>query len=267
MDHAGVAPPVFVDPRLDMGGVRDEAIHARGTGHIPLAQVVDQARHHRPLHRPRVAAIDVILIPQIAHGRVRVAQVQRIGRRDHTLGRAAFAGQHEVIARQVQFLERAGHERQVVLVKPGREGFAANRSQVDRLGIDKVRDLGRVIGVGENVGLREHAEKRLQHLLSAAHSDQPVMNDGDAGFVAGQAQTANPGLGGLACRMAGGGAIKNMLHTRLRKSSRPPSDRPDSKRFLPGSDRPRPMRRCLRARRRVWFRPTGRRKEYCRPPC
>ena len=63
-----------------------------------------------------VGEVGVLLVPGVAHGRVAVAEVEGVGRRDHPLGHAVAGAEDDVEAREVELLDGGREERQVAAV-------------------------------------------------------------------------------------------------------------------------------------------------------
>ena len=83
-----------------------------------------------------------------------IADMARSGRDDHALGRAALGRDHEIIARQVQFFQRARHQSQVFLVMFTRARESRDPGLENRAPGQRALELRAVGHVGEDVGVR-----------------------------------------------------------------------------------------------------------------
>ena len=103
--------------------------------------------------------------------------MHRIGMRDHALRRPGLGRDHKIVAHEVELLQRGGHEGQISLIQ-----FAGKRQAVDVGGddlvaVDQRACALRVVNMREDVGLRKQKAEFLEHLLAAAHADEPIMNN------------------------------------------------------------------------------------------
>ena len=193
-DHLRLAPVVAGDALGDGARIRHEMVDPLGRERVPGTDVVGGGQHQRALQQAGRAAVLVEHVPDVAHGRVAVADVDGAGRRDHALGRPGFAADDQVVAAQVELLQRHRHQRQVVLVELRREGQPADEALDHPPAADQRAHRLGLVDVDEEVGLRIHPEQGFHDLLPAAHADEPVMDDGDAHAV-----TASIERGGCLC--------------------------------------------------------------------
>ncbi len=144
---------------------------------VPGAHAGEQGGHGALADPAGGRAILVIMIPEIAHRRVAIADVRRVRRRQHAFGGPGLAADHEVVAVQIELLEREGHEREVGLVVAIGAGQLLDEGGAYIGGADRRRNRLGHIDMREDIGLREQPQQLLQHALPAPHRHQPVMDD------------------------------------------------------------------------------------------
>src|SRR3954451_3588091 len=108
-----VATEVAADPVLRGPRVGDVAVDALGGDPVPLSPAPEEAAEGGPAER--LAALGerpVALVPGVAEGVVAVADVDRLLLADHRVSPGARARDDEVIAGQVERLDRGRIQRQ-----------------------------------------------------------------------------------------------------------------------------------------------------------
>ena len=104
---------------------------------------MEQRAHEQARHRSGGIQIVLIEIPEIAHGRMAVADVRRVGPGDDSLGGPGLAGDDEIIAAQIQLFQRKRHQGKVFLVMPHASRKLLNKCRMNRVGRN---------GFGERLG-------------------------------------------------------------------------------------------------------------------
>src|SRR5215211_9442295 len=107
VDDARVAPEVVADARLRRAGVGDVAVDPLGGHPVPLAPAPEEAPEGGA--RERVAPLGeraVALVPGVTEGVVAVADVHGALLADHRVRPGAGARDDEVVAREVERLDR-----------------------------------------------------------------------------------------------------------------------------------------------------------------
>ena len=194
VDDVAVAAVVFFDALRNVVRVGDEIIDAVGGAFVPHAQLVHLVGHdgaHQPVG---VGAVGVVKVPHIADGRVAVADVHGVRPRDDALGAGRRGGQHEVILRQVQRLERAGHQRQQVFVQFGGKGQFLHPGGADVIALEPRGHLFFIVHQRVDHSVGEHMVHAVHHAVAAGIGHQPVVYDGYFRF--GLAHSFPPGLSG-----------------------------------------------------------------------
>ena len=121
MDNRRIAPVIFSDAGRDCLRIGDEMVDPQRRDGVPVAYVVAERRHQKPCQRVRAHAVVVEHIPDIAHRRVAIADVDRVSGGDYALGWSGFAADDEVIAPQIDLFEGERHEGEVMLITaPGK---------------------------------------------------------------------------------------------------------------------------------------------------
>lgn len=87
-----------------------------GAEPVPQAQVVKKGGHEKSFDSAGTGHVVVIHVPNVTHGRMAIADVQRFRGSQHAFGWAGFAGNNEIVAAKIELLQCQGHERQIVLV-------------------------------------------------------------------------------------------------------------------------------------------------------
>ena len=125
------------------------------------------------------AEVGVELIPDVAHRGVDVGEVRRVRRRLAALGDGVAGRDDQVVAGEIERLDGAGEERQVVTPARRRE-----REALEEAGGDSVALDDRAGGVGhvdqrEDVRGRVHQAELLEDALAAAQAGEPVVHQRD----------------------------------------------------------------------------------------
>ena len=126
--------------------------------------------------RPLIA-ICRIEIPQVAHGSVAIANVPCRGRNDNSLGRARFAGYHQIVSAQIETLQRHRHQRE--------EGAVVSAQRLQERASHRVpsnfgRHAIRLVEQGEQLGVGHQLQQGLENFFASAPGDQPIVDEGDA---------------------------------------------------------------------------------------
>ena len=146
----------------------------------PRAQHRHRQRHDHAGEPPAVGTVGMVLIPQVAHRRMAIADVHGIWMRDDALRRAGLAGDHEIVAGEVQLLERGRHQGKILLIELGGERQLADVGRGDLVAVDQRARLLRDVDVREDVGLRVEQAEFFQDLFAATHADEPIVDDRNA---------------------------------------------------------------------------------------
>ena len=88
MNHLRVPAIVFFNAGGDGRRIRDEAIDPHRRGGIPNAQIMTERRHHETAKPAGLLAVVVKHVPDVAHGRVTIANMHRASGRYDPFGRA-----------------------------------------------------------------------------------------------------------------------------------------------------------------------------------
>ena len=177
MDDLAFAAVAAPDATGDVLAVGDELVDALRGGVIPLAQQRGDGGHQRALPggRPFVQ-VGGVEIPDIAHGRVAVADVAGGGGREDALGGAGFAADDEIVTREIELLEREWHyweQRAIPAAKRVEERGA------DAMGADHGTDAGGIVEESEDIGIGEQAAEGFEDGFAAAMIEEPVVDQGD----------------------------------------------------------------------------------------
>ena len=117
--HLRVPAVAFSYAPRNKSRVGEERVHAASGSRVPYAHVVEDEPSQPPLHapvKPRLREILVLHIPGIADGRVNVGYVELVRPRQHPLRHRVGAGDHHVVAGQVDLLYGERHQREIGLV-------------------------------------------------------------------------------------------------------------------------------------------------------
>jgi hypothetical protein len=177
--HVRAAVVVALDALRDIAGVGDEMVDAVRGAHVPLPQRGRGERHQRARHGAGRRAVLGIQVPDIAHGRMAVADVHRLGAGNDALGRTGLAGDDQVVVAQVEGFQGIGHQRQHPLVVADPTDPLQERRR-DAMATQLLRDRTRFADQREDVRIGIEIGEHFQHLLASTHTHQPVMNQGDS---------------------------------------------------------------------------------------
>src|SRR5713226_8117583 len=126
----------------------------------------------------------VIKIPDVPHRRMAVVNVKRMCGGNDSLGWSRFRTNHQIVAAQIELLQRQRAQRQHMTVEAmaswhslqERRGHAVRRKTSGRLFIRHQR---------EQVRLREDFQQRGHHSFTPRIAEKPVMNDGNSQVLEG----------------------------------------------------------------------------------
>ena len=135
--HGGIddirrAAVVLGDAPGDIGGIGHEVVDPVGAQPVPEAQIVEHRGHQHALDPPESGRVLVAHVPDIAHGGMAIADMQRAGTGEHALGGSRFAGNDEVVAPQVELFQSQRHEGQIFLVPAPGKGQGTDEGGRDR---------------------------------------------------------------------------------------------------------------------------------------
>ena len=133
--------------------------------------------HQHALDPPESGRVLVAHVPDIAHGGMAIADMQRAGTGEHALGGSRFAGNDEVVAPQVELFQSQRHEGQIFLVPAPGKGQGTDEGGRDRTARQARGQGCAVEHEGEDVGLGKEAAQLLDDLFAAALGHKPVMHD------------------------------------------------------------------------------------------
>ena len=161
----------------------------------------------------------VLEIPDVAHRRVDVAQVECAWRYAHPLGDRMAGRDHDVVAGEVEALDRPGEDRQEPAVAPLGVRQPLQERGVDRVGFDRRRARPAPPHQRVDRGRGEEPRDALEHVLAAPIARDPVVNQGDAPPGRGR---AHAGFGASQCLRlgCGGGAHFRAAGADRRRASR-----------------------------------------------
>ena len=124
--------------------------------------------------------VGLLLVPDVAHRSVAVAEMVGIGACDGPFGDTMAGADDQIVGVQVEGFDGAWKERQVAAVLlPGRGGVLEEARQ-HRMGFDFRTDTALEVEKGENWRLGSHVEQLLEYPLTATHAGQPVVDEGDS---------------------------------------------------------------------------------------
>src|SRR3954463_8489460 len=95
----------------------------------------------------------------------------------NSLGRTRFDTNDEVIIGEVELLQSERHQGKIKLQRPSCERKALYEGRYDSVARNEVREFAGIDYVCKDVGSREKFAKSLNHSLSTAPIDKPMMND------------------------------------------------------------------------------------------
>ena len=142
----------------------------------------------RPASAPEIprsepARPEVLLaqVPRVAHRRVAVADVDLAAGGAHALGHGVGARDHEVVAADVQRLDRARKQRQQRPEVPPDAGQSLQERRRRALaGKARARRGRKEIHEREQIGVRIDPQDLGQHVLAAAPRVEPVVDERDS---------------------------------------------------------------------------------------
>jgi hypothetical protein len=98
---------------------------------------------------------------------------------DDRLGDTVAEAEDPVEAVEPEPLDGRGKERQVVAIVPGHARQVLDERGVDRPTLDDRRDAAGQVDQREQLRIGKALADHLERLLAAAHSGQPVVNEGE----------------------------------------------------------------------------------------
>ena len=112
-----------------------------------------------------------------------IAEVQRPGTHDRPFGHAVTAAEDEIERLEIELLDERGKERQAFAVVVADARQALQRRRVNRQPLDRGGHRPADVQQREQLGVRIALAKHLEHLLAAAHSRQPVVDNSYSGHA------------------------------------------------------------------------------------
>lgn len=180
MDDGGLLSPPAPDPARHGARVCDNVIDALCRGIIPQPQPMEQRAHEQTRHRSGGFQIVLIKIPEIAHWRMAIADVRRVGPGDDPFGGPGLAGNDEIIAAQIQLLQRKRHQGKVFLVMPHASRKLLDKCRMDRVGRNGFGERLGAYDMRVDIRLWKNPAQGFDDFFSAAHTRKPVMDNGYA---------------------------------------------------------------------------------------
>jgi hypothetical protein len=107
-----------------------------------------------------------------------VADMHRRRPDDHRFGDAMAAADDQIEAFEIELLDEDRKQRQALAVIPAHAGQVLEQRVVDRRALDRRRDRAADVQQGEQLGAGIPLAQHLEHLLTAAHPGEPVVDDG-----------------------------------------------------------------------------------------
>ncbi|OPZ70387.1 MAG: hypothetical protein BWY83_01667 [bacterium ADurb.Bin478] len=179
--HIAATAIVFKDSACDVARVGDKTVDTDAAGYIPHTQIIGKQRHQPFFHcvhffRRKVLGV---LVPDIAHGRVAIAEVKRIGPRNDSFGHAMAGGEDQIVGAQVKPLHRCGKQRKITAVAGFDAGQLLYERGDDGPAFDRRGDRSRKVHQGVNIRIGHKTAQGFENLFSPSHAGQPIMNQCD----------------------------------------------------------------------------------------
>ena len=178
VDHITVAPVIFFDAPGNIMRVGDKIVHPVRGALIPLAQLEHLAGHDRPHQRVGIVAVGIIKIPDIAGGRMAVADMHGVRPGDHALTAGRAGRNDHIVFRKIQCFKRAGHPRQHGTVQLGGKRQLLEIGGADIIILEPRRHVVFVIDEGIDGCIRENMVHTVHHAVCTGVCHQPVMHNG-----------------------------------------------------------------------------------------
>src|ERR1700733_932432 len=115
-------------------------------------------------------------VPYIAHRGMAVAQMHRRGRWNDAFGRARLAADDEIVAAQIELLEGQRHQWKIAFVTSRCTRQLVDEGSRNPMRSNFLGDSLRNINVRKYVSLWVHVAQSFQHLLAAAHANEPIVH-------------------------------------------------------------------------------------------
>ena len=106
-----------------------------------------------------------------------IADMHGAGRWNDTFGWPRLAANDQIVAAQINLLERDQHQWKISLVMAASEGKRIDESRADLVPPDRFGDRLRIINMGENIGFWKESAKTLEYFFASPHRDQPIMDN------------------------------------------------------------------------------------------
>ncbi len=197
VENRRVAGEVALDAPLRDRRVRDVGVHALGGDEVPLAPAAHDRREQRPRQRAARGQGRLALVPRVAERVVAVADVDRLGIRDHAVRPRRRARDDEVVAAQVQRLHRRRVERQQRAERARRRAQALQARRVHPAMGEASLGAPLVVDRGEQIRVRVELAELQEDPLGSAEVEQEVVNERDApGSAEGVRRHAPPSVPG-----------------------------------------------------------------------
>ncbi len=173
-----ITPVAFLDTLGYESGIGYEQVNPQCGVPVPDAQIMRQQRKQLPDWKTGCSQVFTIHIPKITHRGMAITNMQSIRPHDHAFGRSRFGADNQIIAAQIQLLQRQRHQRQISLIKLLSPRQPIDESRLDVPLAQTGRDSLFIQHMGIDISFRVQLAQCLQHPLAAAHVDEPVMDDG-----------------------------------------------------------------------------------------
>ena len=134
-------------------------------------------RHQELGDKSGALPIVVDHIPNVTHRRMAIADMHGAGRWNDTFGWPGLAANDQIVAAQIDLLERDRHQWKISLVMAASEGKRIDESRADLVPPDRFGDRLRIINMGENIGFWKEFAKTFEYFFASPHRDQPIMDN------------------------------------------------------------------------------------------
>ena len=157
-------------------------VYPAGRGGIPAGQRPEHGPQQPVGHRSHApgAEIRVELVPRVTHRREAVAEVARPPGLHDRLRRAMAGADDQVVAVEVELLDRHGEERQAVAVEASNARQALEERRPRPKTFDGGRHAAGHVHQRQQIGGRVHPAEHFEDLLAASHARQPIVHQHDA---------------------------------------------------------------------------------------
>jgi hypothetical protein len=175
--HLGAAAVVLADPGRHEAGVREVEVHPAGGRHVPAPERCEDPIAEGADCSPPRSEVRFLLIPDVAHRGVAVADVAPLRSPAGPLGDAVAGREDEPVTGQGKALDREWEERQIPAVAGIETGRALQEAGVDRVALDLGIDRARKVEQRVDRRARNEARDLAQDVLAPALTGQPVVNE------------------------------------------------------------------------------------------